>query len=203
MANTVNGQQYSKAEHKVKSGMILFSATMLILVVLVGFLSNYNSLLALHTARDMAQGDVKELLEQQAAEATTLAEKLTQVAPLETDSANVLKAAAARAQAVYEAAKQTDSEIPFTEFIKTDEEMNAALNAFKDVVDKYESIKGSEEYKNIYDEQAGTLAYLTSVRGDYNAVIKSYNTKIKLFPSNIISNIMEFEPWDEYPEIGK
>ena len=61
------------------------------------------------------------------------------------------------------------------------------------VVENYPDLKANENFINLQDELAGTENRISTARRDYNETVKSYNTKIQKFPTNIIAKIFNFE----------
>ena len=76
---------------------------------------------------------------------------------------------------------------------KANEDLDNALNALMVVVENYPDLKANENFINLQDELAGTENRISTVRRDYNEAVKSYNTKIQKFPTNIIAKIFNFE----------
>ena len=76
---------------------------------------------------------------------------------------------------------------------KANEDLDNALNALMVIVENYPDLKANENFINLQDELAGTENRISTVRRDYNEAVKSYNTKIQKFPTNIIAKIFNFE----------
>ncbi len=76
---------------------------------------------------------------------------------------------------------------------KANEDLDNALNALMVVVENYPDLKANENFINLQDELAGTENRISTARRDYNETVKSYNTKIQKFPTNIIAKIFNFE----------
>jgi len=74
-----------------------------------------------------------------------------------------------------------------------DNELNGALSRLLVVVENYPNLKSDANFRQLSDELAGTENRIAVSRIDYNDAVKSYNTKIKRFPTNIFANTFGFE----------
>ena len=72
-------------------------------------------------------------------------------------------------------------------------ELSSSLNALMLVVENYPDLKASENFKQLSDELAGTENRIAVARKDYNDAVKSFNTSIKKFPSNVLAGIFGFD----------
>lgn len=72
-------------------------------------------------------------------------------------------------------------------------ELTSGLNALMVIVENYPDLKSSQNFIALQDELSGTENRIATARHDYNEVVKSYNTKIQTFPSNIIAGMFNFE----------
>lgn len=72
-------------------------------------------------------------------------------------------------------------------------ELTSGLNALMVIVENYPDLKSSENFIALQDELSGTENRIATARHDYNEVVKTYNTKIQTFPSNIIAGMLNFE----------
>lgn len=77
--------------------------------------------------------------------------------------------------------------------IEADAELSSALSRLLVVVESYPELKANENFTALQDELAGTENRIAKAREDYNAEVRLYNTKIKLFPNSIIANWGGFE----------
>ena len=68
--------------------------------------------------------------------------------------------------------------------------MDAALKNLNVVVENYPDLKASANFVQLQDELAGTENRIATARHDYNEAVRSYNSKIKSFPSNIVAGMM-------------
>ncbi len=90
-------------------------------------------------------------------------------------------------------------------------ELSGALNGLLVVVENYPEIKSDANFRQLSDELAGTENRIAVSRLDYNEAVRTYNTKIKSFPTSIYANLFGFDELeyfeasdnaDEVPEVS-
>jgi LemA protein len=67
------------------------------------------------------------------------------------------------------------------------------LREFLAVVENYPNLKASENFLKLQEELASTEDRIQAARRFYNANVRDLNTRIEVFPSNLIANAFEFE----------
>ena len=81
---------------------------------------------------------------------------------------------------------------------EADQELTNALNRLLVIVENYPDLKSSQNFIQLSDELSGTENRIATARRDYNEAVKSYNLKIKRFPSNIMANMFGFSAKDYF-----
>lgn len=71
--------------------------------------------------------------------------------------------------------------------------LNNALSRLLVVVENYPELKANENYLSLQDELAGTENRVKVERDNYNDAVKAYNTKVRVFPSNIVAGMFGFD----------
>ena len=77
-------------------------------------------------------------------------------------------------------------------------ELTKDLNALMVIVENYPDIKSSQNFIALQDELSGTENRIATARRDYNDAVKSYNTKLQSFPTNVIGGMFNFEKADYF-----
>ncbi len=77
-------------------------------------------------------------------------------------------------------------------------ELSSALNSLLVITEAYPDLKANTNFINLQDELAGTENRIATARRDFNAAAKTYNTKIKKIPTNIIAEIGDFDNIDYF-----
>lgn len=85
-----------------------------------------------------------------------------------------------------------------TDKAKADDELTSALNRLMVVVENYPDLKSSQNFIQLSDELAGTENRIATARRDYNEAVKSYNLKIKKFPTNLIAGMFGYSQKDYF-----
>jgi LemA protein len=61
------------------------------------------------------------------------------------------------------------------------------------VVERYPQLKSDQNFLRLQDELAGTENRIAVERRRYNETVKTYNIKVRTFPTNILAGIFGFE----------
>lgn len=77
-------------------------------------------------------------------------------------------------------------------------ELSSALSRLLMIVERYPDLKASEQFIGLQDELAGTENRIKQERDIYNKEVKTYNAKLRRFPSNIIAGLFGFEQADSF-----
>ncbi|MFC1517873.1 LemA family protein [Candidatus Margulisiibacteriota bacterium] len=81
-----------------------------------------------------------------------------------------------------------------TEKVNATNSLEGALSRLLVVVENYPKLQSSAQFTRLMDELAGAENRIAVARRRYNDIVRSYNLKVKWFPSNIIAKRMGFEP---------
>lgn len=77
-----------------------------------------------------------------------------------------------------------------------DGELSSALKTIMAVSENYPELKANENFMQLSEELRGTENKISFSRQFYNDSATSYNTKLQVFPSNIIAGMFNFKPFD-------
>jgi len=89
------------------------------------------------------------------------------------------------------------------EYAAADAQLTTALRSgINVVVERYPEIKSNENFIRLQDELAGTENRIATERMRYNEAVKSFNSKIRRFPTNIIAGMFGFDA-KEYFEVSE
>ena len=84
------------------------------------------------------------------------------------------------------------------EKIAANSQLDGALGRLLVIVENYPNLKANENFLRLQDELTGTENRILVERRKYNETVQSYNTKIQLFPDNIVASMSGFERNDAY-----
>lgn len=74
-----------------------------------------------------------------------------------------------------------------------DQELTSSLNRLLAIAEAYPELKANENFLSLQDQLEGTENRISTARRDYNQVVKTYNSKIRSFPSNMLAGMFGFE----------
>lgn len=84
------------------------------------------------------------------------------------------------------------------DFQAADTQLSGALARLLVVVENYPNLKANENYLSLQDELAGTENRVKTERDLYNEAVKTYNVKIRSFPSNMVAGWFGFAAKDMF-----
>ena len=89
--------------------------------------------------------------------------------------------------------------------IKANNALGSALSRLLVVVERYPDLKSNQNFIRLQDELAGTENRIAVERRRYNESVKTYNIKVRSFPTNILAGMFGFEKATlfEVPEAAK
>lgn len=76
--------------------------------------------------------------------------------------------------------------------IAANNQLTGALSRLLVTVERYPDIKSNQNFIRLQDELAGTENRIAVERRRYNETVKTYNVKIRTFPSNIMAGMFGF-----------
>ena len=77
-----------------------------------------------------------------------------------------------------------------------DNQLSDALKTIMAVSENYPDLKANQNFSELSEELRNTENKISFSRQFYNDTVTIYNTKLEVFPSNIIANIFKFKPRD-------
>jgi len=89
--------------------------------------------------------------------------------------------------------------------IKANNELSSVLSRLLVVVERYPELKSDQNSLRLQDELAGTENRIAVERRRYNETVKTYNIKVRSFPTNILAGMFGFEKaaFFEVPEAAQ
>ena len=93
---------------------------------------------------------------------------------------------------VTEARSKVGSATNIKEKIGANNELSSALSRLLLVVERYPDLKANQNFIRLQDELAGTENRISVERRRYNEAVKTYNVRIRSFPTNILAGMFGF-----------
>lgn len=75
-----------------------------------------------------------------------------------------------------------------------DNQLSTALKTIMAVSENYPELKANQNFSELSEELRNTENKISFSRQFYNDTVTMYNTKIQVFPSNIIASMFNFQP---------
>jgi len=81
-------------------------------------------------------------------------------------------------------------------------QLESALGRLMVVVERYPELRSNQNFLALQDELAGTENRIAVERRRYNDAVRSYNTTVQQFPSNLIANMTGFDQREFFEAAG-
>jgi LemA protein len=94
---------------------------------------------------------------------------------------------------VTEARSKVGSATSIEEKIDANNQLSTALSRLMVVVENYPDLKSSQNFIRLQDELAGTENRIAVERRRYNEAVKTYNVKIRSFPTMLFAGMLGFD----------
>ena len=76
--------------------------------------------------------------------------------------------------------------------------LSGTLKSLFAVAENYPELKASDNFGKLQDELSDTENKIQAARRFYNANVRDFNTKIEIFPNNIVAGWLKFEKYEYY-----
>ena len=79
---------------------------------------------------------------------------------------------------------------------KAENMLSETLKSLFAVSESYPDLKASQNFLQLQDEISDTENKIQASRRFYNTQVRDFNTKIEVFPTNMIAGMLKFKAWD-------
>jgi LemA protein len=168
----------------LKTGLIIIGIIILLVLIPYGYLKGtYNSLVTMDESVKAAWAQVENQLQRRYDLIPNLVETVKGFAAQEKDV--FIK--------VTEARSKVAGAGTIDEKIDANNQLSSALSRLLVVVERYPDLKSNTNFIRLQDELAGTENRISVERRRFNEAVRTYNTKIRSFPTNILAGMFGFE----------
>ena len=171
-----------------KSTIAIIVVVVILVAIIAGLVSSYNGVVSLSEEVDNKFATIDTMLQRRA--------------DLIPNLVNTVKGYTNQEQAVIDSVTDARAKLAGASSVEgranADQELTSALNNLLVVVENYPDLKSSQNFINLSDELAGTENRIATARKDYNDAVREYNTKIKRFPTNIVSGMFGYGEKEYY-----
>jgi LemA protein len=162
--------------------MIAIIFLVILAVIAVVLIGMYNSLVQLRVRCDSAWSDIDVQLKRRHDLIPNLVETVKGYAAHEKGTfENIAKFRSQAMQAVTPADKA-----------EAENQLTGALKSLFAVAENYPELKASEEFTQLQGSLSQTEDSIQNARRYYNAVVRDLNTKIQVFPTNLMAGLVGF-----------
>jgi len=167
---------------------ILIVLGIVVLVMALGFIGTYNSIVSKHETITAKWSQVENQLQRRN---DLIPNLVNSVKGYTSHEKTVLEnVTAARSQW----AKAGSVE----EKVKAASTMDSALSRLLLVVENYPNLKADNTFLKLMDELSGTENRIAVERMRYNESVRDYNVTVRMFPGNIVAGMNNYKPATEY-----
>lgn len=160
-------------------------------VVIIALVAMYNGLVRLNVQADEAWSDITVQLKRRYDLIPNLVNTVKGYAKHEKDVFEDVTKARAQAMQAQGPAETAKAENQFSQTLKS-------LFA---VAENYPQLRASENFQQLQGELTDTEDKIMASRRFYNGVVRDFNTKRKVFPTNIFANMLGFTKDREFFEL--
>lgn len=89
------------------------------------------------------------------------------------------------------------------EIAKAENQFEAALKSIFAVSENYPQLRATENFQKLQDELTDTEDKIMASRRFYNGVVRDFNTKRTVFPTNVFANMLGFKEDKEFFELDE
>ncbi len=94
---------------------------------------------------------------------------------------------------VVELRNSTYDKMSDEEKIKTNEQLSSGINKIMALAEAYPNLKANENFKDLSKQLTKVEDDITNSRKYYNGVVRIYNNKVEMFPSNIFAGLFGYK----------
>lgn len=164
-----------------------------VLILLFAIWGTYNSLVKLDERVNEAWSDITVQLKRRSDLIPNLVEAVKGYTKHETEAIKAVSDARAKMMGARSVADSAEA----------DGSLTGALSRLMAVTESYPELKADQNFQQLTTEISDTEDKIQAARRFYNAGAKELNTKIKLFPSNIINNMVGHFKKREYYNVSE
>lgn len=175
----------------MKTSYIVIGVILFFLLLAGCGVSSYNKMVSLNQAVQAKWGVVQSDYQRRADLVPNLVATVKGVANFEKSTLVDVTNARARATAIQVNPDQLTPQ-NIQKFQAAQGQLGGALSRLLVASERYPELKATENFGALQAQLEGTENRIAVARNDFNAAVQDYNTKIHLFPSNIIAGMAGF-----------
>lgn len=182
----IKGKEITKKQ-KIWSAVGVVAAVLLLWVVV-----SYNSLVKSSESVQSRFGTVQTQYQRRADLIPNLVSTVKGAADFEQSTLTAVVEARAKAtQITIDPSTATPEQLQ--EYQNAQGELSQALGKLLAIAEAYPQLTATENFRDLQSQLEGTENRIQTSRADYNAVLKTYNTKVRRFPTVVVAGAFGFD----------
>lgn len=175
------------------------------LVIGLGSAVTYNSLVRAEKLVDEAKAQIEVVCQRRLDLIPNLVETVKGYAKHERETLVAVSQARSKAQGILDAlsAAKSMSKEQMAKLTASQSELTTSLKSLFALVENYPTLKANTSFVTLQDQLEGTENRISVARQRYNHSVRLYNTKVAMFPQNIVASVFGFEEKDNYFEAAE
>ena len=179
---------------KIAAGCIGIFLLIFVVVVLTA-VGSYNGLVSSSQAVDKKWADVQAVYQRRADLIPNLVSTVAGAANFEKSTLIAVTDARASVGQVKIDPNQAPSDpAQLAKYQAAQSQVSSALSRLLVVAENYPNLKSNANFQDLQAQLEGTENRISVARQDFNDAVQTYNTKVKGFPTVLISGMMGFSP---------
>ena len=166
----------------------IIGGVLLLLVMMIA--GSYNGMVASRESVNTAWSKVESQYQRRSNLIPNLVNTVKGAANFEQETLTKVVEARAKATQIKVDANNPDD---IAKFQQAQSEVSSSLSRLLAVAENYPQLKATENFKDLQSQLEGTENRITVARNDFNDAARSYNTKIKSFPANLLAGMFGFK----------
>jgi LemA protein len=166
----------------------LIVVLVILVVILLAIWASYNGLVKTNERVEEAWSDITVQLKRRADLIPNLVETVKGYAKHETEAIKQVSEARAKMMGARSVAQTAEADKSFM----------GALSRIMAVSESYPELKADKNFQQLSQELTDTEDKIQAARRFYNAGVKDFNIKVKVFPTNIFAKNLGFKERDYY-----
>lgn len=163
----------------------------IIVVVVIWVIGTFNGLIRTKNQVDEATSDIDVQLKRRYDLIPNLMETVKGYMAHEKDTLVKLTEARTAAMAVHDNKNAT-----LAEREQAENALSSTLKSLFAVTENYPDLKASQNFLQLQDELSDTENKIQAARRFYNGNVRDFNTKIQVFPTNMIAGMLKFTKYE-------
>ena len=166
---------------------VIGGVVLLLIMIVAG---SYNSMVASRESVNTAWSKVESQYQRRSDLIPNLVNTVKGAANFEQETLTKVAEARAKATQIKVDANNPDD---IAKFQQAQSEVSSSRSRLLAVAENDPQLKATENFRDLQSQLEGTENRITVARNDFNDVAKSYNTKVKSFPANLLAGMFGFK----------